>query len=72
MSIDLKPTSYEFPEPMDMTLNDAYKIGSEDAFLYAHNIINDVADELSEAHRNQDWQAVAHIALDVLPRLFEK
>lgn len=72
MSIDLKPTSYEFSEPLDMTLNDAYKIGVEDAFLYAHNVINDISDELSEAQRNKDWQTIAHIAIDVMPRLFEK
>lgn len=72
MSIELKPTSYEFSEPLDMTLTDAYNIGVEDALLYAHNKINDISDELAEAQRNEDWQTVAHIAIDVLPRLFEE
>lgn len=72
MSIDFKPTSYEFSEPLNMTLNDAYKIGVEDALLYAHNVINNISDELCEAQRNEDWQTIAHIAIDVMPRVFEK
>ena len=29
-----------------------------------------IADDLMMAHENEDWQEVAHIALDVIPRLF--
>ena len=31
-----------------------------------------IAEQLMQAHDNEDWQEVAHIALDVVPRLFKE
>lgn len=35
----------------------------------AKKLIEEISVQLMEAHETEDWQGVAHIALDIMPRL---
>lgn len=58
----------------DLNLNDtlieAYTKGARMMQEDCYGDVQSIADDLMAAHENEDWQEVAHIALDVIPRLF--
>lgn len=58
----------------DLSLNDtlieAYTKGARTMQNDCYAEVQSIADDLMAAHENEDWQEVAHIALDVIPRLF--
>lgn len=58
----------------DLSLNDtlieAYTKGAGVMRDDCYAEVQSIAEDLMTAHENEDWQEVAHIALDVIPRLF--
>lgn len=55
---------------LDDTLIEAYIKGARTTLADCYSDIQSIADDLMTANENEDWQEVAHIALDVIPRLF--
>ncbi len=68
---DFEPSAHNFPNPLDTTISEAYEEGARNAFSFASDELLDIADSLMGAHENEDWQEIAHIALDVIPRIFK-
>lgn len=68
---DFKPSTHNFPHPLNTTISEAYEEGARNAFSFASEELLDIADALMEAHDNEDWQGIAHIALDCIPRVFK-
>lgn len=70
----MKDRELERQAERDLRLNDtlieAYIKGAKMMQDDCHSEAQSVADDLMTAHENEDWQEVAHIALDVIPRLF--
>lgn len=52
------------------SLIEAYTKGATMMRNDCYSEVQAIADNLMTAHENEDWQEVAHIALDVIPRLF--
>lgn len=37
----------------------------------AKKLVASISEQIMEAHEQEDWQEIAHIALDIMPRLFD-
>lgn len=55
---------------LDLSLTEAYIRGARMMQQRCYKEAQDLSYDLMTAQESDDWQEVAHVALDVIPRLF--
>ncbi len=64
-----KQAERHLTQPYQTNLIEAFVMGARYAQGEDYAAIQSLSDDLMSAHNSEDWQEVAHIALDVIPRM---